>query len=202
MANKFPIGKEYLVSHSGQSAIICGSAPCLLSEFEKARQKMPDAVVFAINEAAWGVYANFLVSYHAEKFDYFKSMSLNPDIITLTGKGYRDAYEEMQVDYRFTGINIGGTSLGDAVQIALKMGFSEIVIVGAPLNGLDGYYNKTNYFDKETQTHRFGSPIQDSNHVELSKEKFASIVKNLSQVKAMSGYTKQLLGAPEWLTQT
>ena len=201
MASKFPQGKEFGVSHSGQSAIICGSAPCLFKEFEEAKSHMPDAKVFVINESAWGVWGDFLVSYHAEKFDIFKEQSLNPDIVTMTGKGYRNEYEEAMIDYRFDEVDIGATSVGDAMQIATLMGFSDIVIVGAPMNGCDGYYNKTSKTDDGCP--RFGSDNQqESNQVNLNKAKLAFIAPSFPNVKSMSGYSKSIFGGPSWQIQT
>ena len=198
MASELPEGKEYTVDHSGQDAIVCGSAPCLPEEYKRASFHMPDAKVFVVNEASWGIWGDFLVSYHAEKFDVFKEKSVNPNIPTLTGKGYRSPEEDRQVDYRFSNIRIGATSVGDALQIAAQMGFGRIVLVGAPMNGCDGYYNKTTtsegYFSP-----RFGSKNQgESQQVRLNKAKLASIAPDFPMVRSMSGFTQEVFGAPDW----
>lgn len=200
MASKLPDGKAYIVSHAGQSAIICGSAPCLFKEFEEASHNMPDAKVFVVNEAAHAIWGDFLVSYHSEKMAEFKEKSKNPDIMTITSRGYAMDADESQIDYRFQGVRIGATSVGDAVQIAQMMQFDNIVMVGAPMNGRDGYYNEpsTSYICP-----RFGDKEQgESNQVNLNKAKLASLAPILSKVKSMSGYSKEILGGPAWQTQT
>ena len=199
MASNLPQGKEYQVRHLGQ-AIVCGSAPCLPAEFEEAKANMPDAKVFVVNESSYSIWGDFLVSYHVEKFDEFKSKSVNPNIVTMTGKGYRDDFEESQIDYRFDKIQIGATSVGDAVQIAKQMGFTEIVIVGAPMNGGDGYYNKTSMSNDGCP--RFGSKeymdTMESLKVGLNQRALREIAKFLPEVKSMSGFSAEVFGKPKW----
>ena len=199
MASNLPQGKEYQVRHSGQ-AIVCGSAPCLLSEFAEAKANMPDAKVFVVNESSYGIWGDFLVSYHVEKFDEFKSKSVNPHIVTMTGKGYRSPEEEAQIDYRFDNIKIGATSVGDAIQIAKQMGFTEIVIVGAPMNGGDGYYNDTSM--ESDGCPRFGSKeyidTLESLKGGLNQRALIEIAKTLPEVKSMSGFSAEVFGKPTW----
>jgi len=194
--------KRYELTHEGQSAIICGSAPCLLEEFDEAWHNLPHAKVIAVNESASVVRADFLCSYHAEKFNEFKAKSLNPDAKTITGKGFRSEEEDRGIDYRFENIKIGATSCGDAVQIATMMGFSEIVIVGAPMNGNDGYFNKTPMF--QDGCHRFGSSgySSETRQLEINQQVLTSLVTVLPDVKSMSGFTREIFGGPKWQIQT
>jgi hypothetical protein len=199
MASSLPQGKEYKIKHEGQ-AIVCGSAPCLLKEYMIARANMPDAKVFVVNESSYTIRGDFLVSYHAEKFDEFKKKSLNKKIISLTGKGYRSPEEEKQIDFRFDNIRIGATSVGDAIQIAKQMGFNEIVIVGAPMNGGDGYYNSTSM--QHDGCPRFGSKeyldTPEQKKVSQNQEMLKVIAKDLPMVKSMSGFSAEVFGKPLW----
>lgn len=185
----------------GGTVLVCGSAPCLIGEFEEARKHRPESKVIAINEACSGVWADFLVSYHAEKFDSFKKISLNPNITTHTGKGYKDEMEEAQIDYRWEEIWIGATSAGDAIQIARKMGFSEIIMVGCPMNGGDGYFKKT---DLGGICPRFGAPktlLGESRDMVQNHKNKLRVLKDkvdLSMVRSMSGYSAEVFGKPEW----
>jgi hypothetical protein len=194
------MSKNYQVDHSGQAAIICGSAPCLFKEFEEAKSNLPNAKVFVVNESAWGIWGDFLVSYHAEKFKEFKEKSLNPEIVTFTAKGYRTPEEEAQIDYRFDNVKIGATSVGDAIQIAAIMGFSEIVIVGAPMNGGDGYYNNTSM--ENDGCPRFGSKeyldTPESRKVSLNQSALSAIAKDLPMVRSMGGFSAEVFGKPIW----
>ena len=63
---------NYPHKHSGQAAIICGTAPCLHKEFEIVRNVLPEAKVIAVNDAASIIEAAFIASVHEEKLSYFK----------------------------------------------------------------------------------------------------------------------------------
>lgn len=176
---------------------MCGSAPCLLEDFAYVKEHRPYARVIAINEAVSGVWADFLVSYHAEKFDEFKAISLNPDVTSHTGKSYRGPEEEAQIDYRHDGIWFGASSAGDAIQIARKMGFSEIIMVGCPMNGGDGYFRKTSLGGI---CPRFGAPqtmlssnvdmvVNHKNKLKALKDKV-----DLSMVRSVRGYSSEVMG--------
>lgn len=190
---------EYLTRHKGQTVFVCGSAPCLLTEYEEAKIHRPDAKVIAINEAGSGVWADFLVSYHAEKFGEFKGISLNPNITTHTSRAKRE--DDKFVDYYWPEIWIGATSAGDAIQIARKMGFSEIIMIGCPMNGGDGYFNKTG---GGGACPRFGAPRtllgENRDMIQNHKNKLVVLKDkiDLSIVKSMSGYSSEVFGKPEW----
>lgn len=192
--------KTYSGIESG-AVLVCGSAPCLLSEFEEVKKHRPDSKVIAINEACHGVYADFLVSYHADKFEDFKRESLNPDITTHTGRFPDDKYDA-QVDYYWDEIWIGATSAGDAVQIAKKMGFSEIIMVGCPMNGGDGYFKKT---DLGGVCPRFGNPktiLSDNKEMILNHKDKLKVLRDkfdFSMVRSMSGYSAEVFG--KWQIQ-
>lgn len=180
---------------------MCGSAPCLLDEFQVALRHRPSSFVIAVNEAASGVFADAIVSYHAEKFEYFKSISLNKNVKCHTGKGYRTPEEDRSIDYRWHGILIGATSAGDAIQIAAKMGFSEIIMIGCPMNGGDGYFNKT---QDDAISPRFGraSTLLGENKGMIDRHKSGlkkiAAGESLSMVRSMSGYSSEIFGKPEW----
>lgn len=174
--------EAYKNKHRGQTAIICGSAPSLLQEFDEVKKKRPGAIVIGINESVSGIWCEYLSSYHDEKFDYFKSLSLNKEIRTLSSKDYD--------------IVIGGTSCGDAIQIADIMGFSEIIIVGAPMNGRDGYFNDTPEYDEEYGMNRFGSAAYSKETTDLDRNQrvIKELATKLPQVRSMSGFTKEVFG--------
>ena len=143
--------------------------------------------------------ADFLSSYHAEKFPEFKRKSSNKDVVTLTAKGFRSDGEDKDIDYRFDGVTIGATSCGDAVQIATQMGFSEIIMVGAPMDGGTGYFNETTMF--EEGCHRFGSEGYTDN-ILMNHKILTSLVDVLPNVRSMSGFTRKIFGGPHWQIQT
>jgi len=195
--------KTYSERFEGQ-AIICGSAPSLLKEFEEAKANMPNAKVFVVNESSYAIWGDFLVSYHVEKFGEFKAKSLNKDIVTMTAKGYRSPEEDKLIDYRFHNVQIGATSVGDAIQIVAQLGFDEIVMVGAPINGGDGYYNKTS--KSADGCPRFGSKefinSMEVLKIELVQAALINISKTMPMVRSMSGFSQKIFGSPSWQIQT
>ena len=131
------VDKTYPHNHRGQTVLVCGSAPCLLDEFQEAKEYRPEAKVMAINDAAQVIWADFICSVHEEKLVKFKRESVNPDAITLTEEPYKEHFE---VDYWFPSlipVSRSATSAGSAVQVARLMRFSEIIMCGAPMNGGD-----------------------------------------------------------------
>ena len=190
------MSKDFPERFASGTVVICGSAPSLLDEYEKVMDNRPDAKVMAINEAVSGVWADYLISYHAEKFDYFKGISLNPNITSHTAKGYREELEEAQIDYRWEGIKLGATSAGDAIQIAKQMGFTEIILVGCPMNGGDGYFNNTSL--QSDGCPRFGAPLADSNRDMVTNHKKGLMdlkqSSDFNMVWSMSGYSAEVFG--------
>lgn len=80
------------------------------------------------------------------------------------------------------------------------LGYDELVLCGAPMNGGDGYYN-----DKETDpgnpaSPRFGYMAAERGLVKSYKETLALYAKaEGDNVFSMSGYTREILGGPSWL---
>ena len=151
----------------------------------------------AINDAASVLDADFLCSIHSEKMDEFRAKSMNPDIITLGGGRCR---ADGKVDYWFSGCNSGGTSAMSAVKVAKKMGFTEIILCGCPMNGGDGYFDST-YKPPVPKLHpvRFGNypptaGIVRAHQTNMTKEAAAG---DYSMVRSMSGLTAEVFGRPE-----
>jgi hypothetical protein len=176
-----------------ESVIICGSAPCLINEFEEVKKKRPDAVIVGINEAVWQIDCDILITYHLLEVSHFLSRSKNPKIKVYTSKGYREEIRHLANE--FFVVKGGATSAIDAVQICKQIGFKEIILVGCPMNGGDGYYHGK---DKENVDGcpRFGAK---NNVAWKHKDKLRELVKELdfSGVYSMSGFTSEIFGKPK-----
>lgn len=181
------------------TALVCGSSPRLYEELNTALEARSDAHVFALNDAASAVAADYLVSLHHAKMARFRDNSLNEHIITLSGAS-EDALSD--VDYWFTDCNSGGTSAGCAIRIARKMGFEEIILCGCPMRGDDGYFDKP--FRKPVkiiEPVRFGhagrkSAIVKRHQGELVRE--AERYGLHPYVRSMSGFTAEIFGKPDF----
>lgn len=183
-------------------ALICGSAPTLVDDLELARLWMPEAAVIAVNESARIVKADFLVTQHPEKALWFRSRSLDPDIEVHTGKS-RERAVRYSIDVYWPDCTTLATSGGSAIAIALKMGFQKVLLCGMPMNGGDGYFRGSTMRRDEP---RFGMESPDSEYIQGYKKKLVEFTKKqpevLRIVRSMSGFTRELFGAPEWLNQT
>lgn len=179
-------------------ALICGSAPTLLEEFDACRTRMPEASVIAINESARVIHADFLMTQHPEKAERFRKLSRKPGIIVHTGKP-RERALQPGIHVYWPGCVTLATSGGSAIKIAIKMGFSRIVLCGMPMNGGDGYFSSSSL---ERDEPRFGLEDPESDYIRGYRKALIDFIEEqpdaLDKVRSMSGFTRQLFGAPDW----
>ena len=199
--------KEFPETFEGQTVLICGSAPCIYNDFALAIEHRSDAKVIAINEAAGAVFADFICSLHVAEMTRFLEMSLNPEAITITGKDRIHHYEQWfdDAEYWFKGCNTSATSSYSAAQIARLMGFSEIILCGAPMNGGDGYYNKPKnvakpFFEIGAGT-RFGMERRNKDSVRTHQNKLKQYAEaeDVSMMSSMGGFSAEVLGTPSFI---
>jgi len=193
-------GPEWLLAQNLSShALICGSAPCLHEDFEVASAMRPNAAVLVINEAGSVVRGSHLITQHPEKAPWFRQRSLNPLITIHTGKP-RDRALQPGIDVYWPDCVTLATSGGSAIAIALRMGFEKILLCGMPMNGGDGYFQGSALQQDEP---RFGLESSESNYVQSYQNKLIEFTQNepdvLDRVRSLSGFTRELFGAPEWV---
>jgi hypothetical protein len=192
-------GPNWLLRQSLPSqALICGSAPSLLEEFERARRAIPDAAIITVNESASVVYGNFLITQHPEKALWFRERSENPDVVVHTAKE-KERASQPAIDVYWPDCVTLATSGGSAIAIALSMGFTRIVLCGMPMNGGDGYFEGASFRRDEP---RFGMESPESRYIRNYQHNLIEFTRRrpetLDCVRSMSGFTKRLFGAPEW----
>lgn len=91
----------------------------------------------------------------------------------------------------------GATSAGKAARIGLAMGFDRVVLCGCPLDPAAGYFAGEANVPHDCA--RFNTPNEPRRMVQRYREKMATLAKLepfKSQVFSMSGYSRQVLGAP------
>lgn len=189
---------DYIDKYSG-TVLICGSAPSLFDEYKLATRKRPEAKVMAINDASQAVWGDFLVSLHPENMERFRKKSLNPLIITMSGQRM-EATHAVQVWW--PNANSGATSAYSGVQIARQMGFDEIILVGCPMSGGDGYFDDRGDGHKSMMTGvRFGNAAPDHATVKSHQSdlKKRAETEDVSMVRSMSGFTAEIFGQPEFM---
>jgi hypothetical protein len=194
-----PTNKLFIGINKGLTAIICGSAPCLLDDYKYVITHLKGGYrTIGVNEAVYVLYCDYLMTAHPELLDVFKGLSINKNLETHTSRGYHPDKRD-KADYFWPDIKGGATSGIDAVQIAQRMGFDRIILVGCPMNGGDGYFHADNAPDNIDGCPRFGN--KGNEHlVSRHQVRLADIIKegDFSNVSSMNGYTAKIFGKTEF----
>jgi hypothetical protein len=195
--------------------LVVGSAPCLYTDVDTARELFPSAEVMTINDACGAlpniehmlaghtIKAEAFVAYRKEKFP-------NEPTPRVHASWHRVA-EAPKTDYPsvtdwWSGdVVTGAASVGKAIRIGFKLGFDRVVLCGCPMNG-GGYFNSHEVdrlqkpFYLYGKCARIGSDKQQNNRsIVRYRDKFATLAKTewAGRVFSMSGWTKEVLGAPQ-----
>lgn len=186
--------KVFLGSYEGLTAIICGSAPCLYNEYKEVTSSIKDYITIGINEAVSGIFCDKLITSHVEEIAKFKAKSINPLVETHTSKPLHPDNKN-QSDYFWDNIKRGASSAIDAVQIAQRMKFKNIILVGCPMTGGDGYFYAKKAKENVEGCPRFGNAGNES-LVQRHQVRLKEIVSenDFSNVSSMSGYTAKIFG--------
>lgn len=180
------------------NAIIVGSSPCLYDDYSEATKHIKGATVFALNDAAQAIHADFLVTLHPETMETFRKNSLNKNITTLSGQRSKVKYD---VDHWFTNCSSGGTSAGSAIKIAIAMGFTQIILCGCPLIGGDGYFvdiNSSNMPADKRVGLMPGTHQAHKTHLNNLRHESKRYPEGVT-VRSMSGNTADIFGKPEFM---
>ncbi|NTU50283.1 MAG: MucR family transcriptional regulator [Desulfobulbaceae bacterium] len=185
-----------LIGNFTGDCLICGPAPCLYEDVSGAFHFVKDPVIIAVNDAVKHVFADYVVSLHCECGKRYKSITKNPDVKMLTGAP-KPYWKE--VDYLFPGCRSGATSTMSALKIAVQMGFDNIILCGAPMNGGDGYVD--NFYDGvNDDRNNVGTLQPDGKLMRKYRNCFAEELDALKEhrhkLKSMSGWTAETLGKP------
>ena len=174
----------YKQKHSGP-CIVAGSAACLYDDLSKARLKVGDVPVIAVNGAAKLVPAIAIYSKHPQRFIerrwleaqrfHFGRTTVHADIKADT--------RPVCVDYWWTGLWGGGGSAWDARKLAASLGFSPVILCGCPM--VAGPHVGGN----------FGSFMHCEDVVEGFRRQIEADTEWHDGVCSMSGWTRELLGA-------
>jgi len=159
---------------------------------------MSNTAVLVVNEAGSVVRGSHLITQHPEKASWFRQQSLDPSITIHTAKS-RERASQPDIDVHWPNCVTLATSGGSAIAIALEMGFQGILLCGMPMNGGDGYFQGSAMQQDEP---RFGMESPDSDYIRGYREKLVEFTEKqpraLRVVRSMSGFTRELFGAPEW----
>ena len=194
---------EYDKRHSGP-ALVLGSARCLQGDLHAARDLLPFAAVFCVNEASRILKPDFLVSLHYERMEHFQkyaraawpcgTWSNHAAVVTERGC-VPDQFPAVQ--FWWPGLwTPAASSAWFGCLVAMAMGFENILLCGAPMNGGGGYYNET-----EMTPDRIGSNGHSGKAYAKDAQDRLRTIKSEGQagrVRSMSGFTREIFGGPTW----
>lgn len=181
----------------GRIALILGGADCVWEDVGAARALVRDPVFIAVNDAGahWEGHLDHWVTLHPEKLVGKYHHTYNRDSLSWerqrAERGYPGGYETWSrrnpgwVDYIIGHWGAGSSGLY-AVTVALHLGLRAI-LCGVPMDARPHFAGATGAEDEdgnwaEWEQHR--SKWRDKRHVIAGR------------VKSMSGWTRELLGAP------
>lgn len=169
----------------GGAALICGSALTFSEDFAEARLLYPRAAIIGVNDASSLVRLDHLFTLHPEKIQRWldrhkRKFGARPMTHSAMPKPVQG------IDHWWSEATGQGTSGWSAAKMARLMGYNEITLCGIPMDAV-GY-------TRRGPARAFMKP-----HVlEHYRNYIASDVAYHPFVRSMSGWTRDLLGAPQW----
>lgn len=182
------------------SVLILGSADCALHDLNRARIHFPNAPVIGINDAAKIARVEHLFSLHCDGLgdwvqEQIEHFSFRPIVHAAERrKKGEERAKYPAVDYWWAGANTGGTSAWSAVRVARMMGFERMILCGCPLEPT-GYCVTPRRSD---DCRSMGDAAADDPMLKRYRRRIQEYVAEGDGVgvSSMSGWTRELLGAP------
>jgi hypothetical protein len=173
----------------------------LWDDLEAVEAVRPGLPRIAVNEAAVHIPAFAIYSFHTEhtKLGRWANEQRKNfgDGFTVHGSGSKDFYEHNirnypHVQYWWSATASRGSSGWCARILGRLMGFDEVVLCGIPLDHRRYADKKPAWYWQSGRT----------NAVTVFQKAVKEDVVHHAGVVSMSGWTRELLGAPEWLTSS
>lgn len=179
---------RYSVKHEG-AAIICGSAPCVFEDLEKALALRPYATVLGVNNAGSMIPSiEHVWTQHNNLAKQYK------DKANVKVHGRANIMGDW-TDYIWPSLNwvCGSSGVAGALWAKYGMGFDEVIMAGIPLNREVLTYNEK-YPSQYTKVEGFATGDQVEHwigHLKAFKEQGKT-----AGIYSMSGTTAAILGKP------
>jgi hypothetical protein len=189
--------------------LVVGSAANLFSDFEKALDQHPSADVMLVNGACSAIeYAHHILAGHTMRAEEYQAARkrafpnarpwrVHANWISTRPRPLKEL--PSVTDWWGGEVSSGATSAGKAALIGLAMGFDKIVLCGCPLDGSGYFPGECEGIWKDPGCARIGDPKkQGVKIIRRYKERMAELAATTfkGRVFSMSGYTRELLGAP------
>jgi hypothetical protein len=189
--------------------IVAGSAPCVHADLDRALALFPLADVMLVNGACQLIeHADHVLAGHTDKAEEFQAArklafpNARPWRLhaswAMPGKTPKAKYPSV-TDWWGGDVSSGATSAGKAALIGLKMNFDRVILAGCPMDGTGYAPGESKGIKQEAACQRIGDKTkQQAAIIRRYKATMATLAETTfkGRVFSMSGYTKQLLGAP------
>lgn len=178
--------------------LIVGSAACVFEDFERARELRPYCDVLLINGAAQLIeQAQHVLAGHGDKADAFMAARAakfpNASRVCVHASRRIGMAIGKSVTHVWDHVATGGTSAWKAVRIGKAMGYEELILCGCPLDDSGYAAGESDGIKHECARIGLGEGRMYDNY----RRTFAKRAKEEGQgVFSMSGYSRELLGAP------
>lgn len=182
---------DLLGSATGRPAIVCGNAEGVFQEYETALAKLPDALVFGVNDVGMHLpKLDHWVSLHADRIPNWKAVRWHEH--REEGRTWVHSCEEKPcIDYAWDQLNpIFVLSGYFAMQIAWLMGCAPIVLCGCPGMPLRRFFDVT----PKQFGYGGGSFQADLNIQEQVMKEMRRVPEFKQVVRSMSGWTETFFG--------
>lgn len=179
---------EYDVKHKG-SVIICGSAPCVFKDLEKARRLRPSAAIVGVNNVGAIIpEVKHVWTQHNLKSKEYKK---NADV-KVHGRTHVLGDTDTDYIWRLKWV-CGSSGVAGALWARWGLGFDEVIMAGIPLSTTELLYSEK-YPTEYTKSNGFAEARQVQHWIEHLK----THQKNgkTDGIYSMSGKTMSILGAP------
>lgn len=172
------------------TVLVCGNAITLRDDFHRARKLFPTAPVIAVNAAGRFIKADFLYTLHPDKIlEWREAAEYNAGrpVLSISDEGKRPerGLPEVPGIVWVAGTRSGGTSAWSAAKFARLYLRANTVLCGAPVE-LDVAKNG-----------EFIGLWDDDDVVGPYQRFIAGDVEMHPFVRSMSGWTREVLGAPD-----
>lgn len=198
-----------------KTLLVVGSAPCLFEDVAAAKRLYPEAHTLTVNEACGALpRIEHMLAGHtakAEVFVAYRKEKFPDEPMPRVHASWHRLQEAPKADYPSVtdwhggDVITGAASAGKAIRIGLKLGYDQVILCGCPMNG-GGYFNpgETEKMDRASwrvsgKAQRIGyDKTQNHRTIIRYRAKFAELAKTewAGRVFSMSGWTREILGAP------
>ena len=195
-----------------KTLLVVGSAPSLYADLEAAKALAPGHETMLVNGACTALEAaEHVLAGHTDKAPEFatardKAFPFAPPwrlhATYDASKGRQPCHDlwPMVTDWwPQAQFSSGATSAGKAALIGLAMGFGRVILCGCPMDGSGYFPGESEGIGQLRACQRIGDPAkQQAATIRRYRERMAELARGVfkGRVFSMSGYTRQVLGAP------